>query len=124
MNDEEFCQAIGYTSGFKRELAGKIRDVTASLCMLEPAAITPGEDTDKLNSKTFDGWDDVKFLMELEHILDVPLDGVRLPNFVMRRFFFLYKEAKPLNYGEWVKNTVEVLAPIVVKRFTEKRPID
>jgi hypothetical protein len=120
MNDEEFCQAIGCTSGIKRNLAEKIREVTAALCQLDPAAISPGEDTDKLSSRMFDGWDELKFLMQLERILDVPLDGLRLPNFIMSRFFFFYREAKPLNYGEWVKKVVEVLAPIVDQGLGER----
>lgn len=116
MNDEDFCQTMGYTTGFKRDLAEKIRRITGELCKLDPNAITPGDDTEKLNSRTFDGWDDVAFVLRLESILGVPLDSVRLPNFTMRRFFFLYKEAKPLNYGEWVKSVVEMLAPIVALR--------
>lgn len=63
-----------------------------------------------------DGWDNLGFLMRLESILGLSLDGVRLPNFAMRRFF-LYKKAKPLNYGEWVKSVVEMLAPIIAERL-------
>lgn len=117
MNDEDFCQAMGYRSGIKRDLAEKVRSITGELCKVDPSAITPSEDTERLNSRTFDGWDDLEFLMRLESILGFPLDGVRLPNFTMRRFFFLYKKAKPLSYGEWVKSVVEMLAPIIAERL-------
>lgn len=116
MNDEEFCQAIDCTSGVKRDLAEKIRSVTATLCKMDPGTVTPGEDTDKLNSRMYDGWDEVQFLMQLERIFDVSFDGIQLPNFVLRRFFFLHKEAKPPNYGEWVKSVVEVLAPVIAEK--------
>jgi hypothetical protein len=117
MNDEDFCQTIGYTTRIKRDLAEKIRRITGELCKMDPNAITPGEDTENLNSRIPDGWDDVQFVMRLENILGFPLDGIRLPNFTVMRFFFLYKKAKPLNYGEWVKSVVEMLAPIVAERL-------
>jgi hypothetical protein len=120
MNNEEFCQAIGHTNGIERELAGKIRDVTATLCKLDSDAITPGDDTDRLSSR-MGGWDEVQFLMELERVLDVPFDGIQLPNFVAIRFFFLYRKAKSRNYGEWVKSAVEVLAPVVVRNSRVNR---
>ena len=120
MNDEDFCQAMGYRNGIKRDLAKKIRDLTGELCKVDPNAITPNEDTEKLNSRMPDGLDDVEFLMKLESALGFLLDVARLPNFSVSRFFFLYKKAKPLNYGEWVKNVVEMLAPIVAAHLEKK----
>jgi hypothetical protein len=120
MTNEKFCQTIACTSAIKRDLVEKIRDVTAALCRLDSDVITPGEDTDKLSSR-MGGWDELRFLMQLERILDVPLDGVQLPNFVLFRFFFFFKKAKPLNYGEWVTGVVEVLAPVVARNSRVNR---
>jgi hypothetical protein len=121
MNTAEFCDAIGFRTGLKRQLAEKIRDVTAALCRLDLDAIDPATDNDYLCSRMFDGWDELTFLMKLEEALNVEIsDSVQLPNFVMRRFFFFYKKPKPLNYGEWVKSVVEILAPIVADQLKEK----
>ena len=123
MNDEDFCQTMGYTTGIKRDLAEKIRRITGELCKVDPSAIMPGDDTEGLNNRTFDGWDDVEFLMRLESVLGLSLNEVRLPNFTARRFFFFYKSAKPLNYGNWVKSVVEMLAPVIAEH-SRKASVD
>ncbi len=120
MNSAEFCDAIGFRNGLKRELAGKIRDATAVLCKLDPDVIEPRTDNDYLCGRMFDGWDELTFIMELEKALNVRIADVQLPNFAMAGFFFLYKKPKPLNYGEWVKSVVEMLAPIVDDQLKRK----
>ena len=117
MKDEEFCLALGCTTGIKRDLAEQIRRITGDLCKLDPRAITPAEATERLNSRTFDGWDDVEFLMRLESLLGLPLNEIQLPNFTAGRFYFFTNgPAGPLSYGYWVKSVVEILAPVIAER--------
>jgi hypothetical protein len=120
MNKAQFCDELCYGSGLKRDLAEKVRDVTAILCKLDSDVIEPGTDNDYLCSKMRDGWDEVEFLIKMEEALNTEIPDIRLPNFTISRFFFFYKKAKPLNYGEWVKSVVEVIAPIIEQRTKEK----
>src|SRR5271163_4256012 len=110
MNDEQFCQAIGCTTELKKDLAKKIRDVTAALCKVDASFISPNDDTDKLSRKVLNGWDDAAFLLLLERAIGFSLESVQLPSFTLKRVFVFYKVNKPVNYGEWAKAVADLLA--------------
>jgi len=113
MSDDEFCNLLGFTNELEREICNKIRATTAKECNIDKDSLTPHDDTQFLNRKISDGWDCQSFLMTMEEKLDCSLNGVNLPNFTLERFFFLFKRNGPENYGNWVKEVVKIVIPII-----------
>ena len=115
MSDDDFCSSLGFSHDPQKGLCQKIREATAHLCGLEREQIKPEHAPSDLSKRTFDGWDNEALILELEKLLGTPVTvrGTSLPSFALSRFFWFSKGNSPNTYGEWVKQSVAILGPVL-----------